>query len=255
MKRIVQFVLADIIRNRIVVAYALLLAVCSWTVFGLEDSSSKAVLTLLSLVLLMVPLISILFSTIYLYKSAEFIELLLSQPIRRRRIWVSLFAGLSTSLVAAFLLAAGPPLLLFAESGVALLLLAAGSLLTVIFVALAFLAAILSRDKAKGIGIAVMLWFWFALLFDGLVLFLLFQFSDYPIEKPMVLLAATSPLDLARILVLLQVDQAAMLGYTGAIFKTYFGNVLGMTLSFAILALWAVLPFLWSLRIFRKKDL
>jgi Cu-processing system permease protein len=255
MNRIVKFVLIDILRNKIVMAYAVLLALLAWSVFNMEDSSNKGILTTLNIVLLVVPLVSVLFSTIYIYNSAEFIELLLSQPVQRRQIWVSLFLGLSLSLICAYLLAAGIPLLLFADLKPALLLILTGCLVTVIFVAIAFLAAILSRDKAKGIGISILLWLYFALLFDGLVLFILFQFSDYPIEKPMVLLSASSPLDLARILNLLQIDASAMMGYTGAIFKDYFGTGAGFAIALFVLILWAAVPFWFSLRIFKKKDL
>jgi Cu-processing system permease protein len=255
MKRIVKFVLIDILRNRIVIAYALLMALLSWTVFNMEDSGTKGVLTMLNTVLLVVPLVAVLFSTIYIYNSAEFIELLLSQPVKRSQIWVSLYLGLALSFLSAFLLAVGVPMLLFAPLQQALLLLFTGSLVSVIFVSVAFLAAILSRDKAKGIGISILLWLYFALLFDGLVLFILFQFADYPIEKPMVLVAATNPLDLARILNLLQIDASAMMGYTGAIFRNYFGTGPGFAIAFLVLILWTVCPFWWSLRIFRKKDL
>jgi Cu-processing system permease protein len=202
-----------------------------------------------------VPLISVLFSTIYLYNSAEFIELLLSQPVKRKQIWVSLYLGLSTSLVSAFFLSAGLPLLFFADTVPGLYLLGSGVLLTLIFVSLGCLSAISSRDKAKGIGFAMMLWLYFALLFDGLVLYLMFQLGDYPIEKPMVLLSLLSPVDLARIFNLLQLDSAVMLGYTGAIFRTYFGSGPGAAIALVVLILWAWLPFYISLRIFHRKDL
>ena len=71
----------------------------------------------------------------------------------------------------------------------------------------------------------------------------------------MVLLSASSPLDLARILMLLRLDSSAMMGYTGAIFKQSFGTNLGLIIAFLLLILWAVVPFLISLRIFKKKDL
>lgn len=255
MKKITRFVLTDILRNRIVIAYAVLMAVLSWTVFNMEDTGSKGVLTLLNIVLLVVPLVSVLFSTIYIYNSAEFIELLLSQPVKRPQIWLSLFGGLSISFIIAFALAVGLPLFLYADFHQAVILFATGCLLSAIFVALAFLAAIMSRDKAKGVGVSILLWLYFALLFDGLVLFLMFQFADYPIEKPMVLLSATSPLDLARILNLMQIDASAMMGYTGAIFKNYFGSGWGVFLSFGLLLAWALVPFWISLRIFKRKDL
>jgi Cu-processing system permease protein len=242
-------------RNKIVIAYAVLLGLLSWTVFSMEDSGNKGVLTMLNIVLLVVPLVTVLFATIYIYNSAEFVELLLSQPVQRKQVWISLFIGLSLSFVGAFLLAAGLPLLLFADFVPALFLTVTGCLVSVIFISIAFLAAILSRDKAKGIGVAILIWLYFALLFDGLVLFILFQFAEYPIEKSMVLLSATSPLDLARILNLLQIDASAMMGYTGAIFKDYFGTGIGLIISFSVLLLWAVLPFYFSLRIFKRKDL
>lgn len=130
-----------------------------------------------------------------------------------------------------------------------------GCLITVIFTALAFLSSILTRDKAKGIGIAIMTWLFFALLFDGLVLFLLFQFQDYPIENAMVGITAFSPIDLARIQILLHLDVSAMMGYTGAIFKDFFGTAIGLIVSFLLLSLWVIIPFFISLRKFNKKDL
>jgi Cu-processing system permease protein len=255
MKQIIKFILVDILRNKIVLAYAILLALLSWSAFNLEDTGNKGLLTLLNIVLLVVPLVSVLFSTIYIYNSAEFIELLVSQPVKRQHIWISLYLGLACSLSLAFILSAGIPLLLFANLANAIILILTGCLISLVFISIAFLAAILSRDKAKGIGIAIMLWLYFALLFDGLVLFIIFQFADYPIEKPMVLLSATSPIDLARILNLLELDASAMMGYTGAIFKEYFGTSLGFGIAIGILGIWIITPFYISLRVFKKKDL
>lgn len=255
MTRILRYIALDILKNKIVIAYTIMLALFSWSAFGLEDNASKGALTVLNIVLLTVPLVSVLFTTIYVYNSNEFIELLVSHPVKRSMIWKSLFAGLSASLVLAYLLGAGIPLLLFADPGTAAVMIVSGSFLSAIFAAVAFLAAVLTRDKAKGIGVAIMLWLYFALLFDGLVLFLFFQFSDYPIEKLVVLLSALSPIDLSRILVLLHLDVSAMMGYTGAIFKTYFGSFQGLFMSFGLLLLWVAVPFLLSLRSFIKKDL
>ena len=255
MNKIIKFVIIDIIKNKIVLIYTLLLAVFSWSAFGLEDNSAKGILTLLNIVLLIVPLVSILFSTIYIYNSSEFIELLVSQPVERKKIWQSLFVGLSLSLVFAYLIGAGIPLLLYAEQSVGLMMVAVGCIISIVFVAIAFLGSIISRDKAKGIGIAILLWLYLALLFDGLVLFLLFQLADYPIEKMMVGITATSPIDLARILILLHLDVSAMMGYTGAIFKDFFGSTTGLIIAFTLLALWIVVPFLLSLQIFKRKDL
>ncbi len=255
MNRLIKIILLDILRNKIVLAYTLILGILSWSSFALEDNSSKGILTILNVILFTVPLVSVLFSTIYIYNSSEFIELLLGQPIRRAKIWISLFLSLSLSMVLAFFVGAGIPLIINSPDSIGVMMLSTGILISVIFVALAFLSSILTRDKAKGIGIAIMLWLYFALLFDGMVLFLLFQFAEYPIENAMVGITAFSPIDLARILILLHLDVSAMMGYTGAIFKDFFGTSIGLIVSFLLLCLWAIIPFAISLRKFNRKDL
>lgn len=255
MNRIIKIIFLDILKNKIVLAYTLILAILSWSSFGLEDNSAKGLLTILNVILFTVPLVSILFATIYLYNSSEFIELLLSQPVKRKKIWLSLFFALSLSMIAAFFIGAGIPLLINAPDSVGMMMIIVGCLLSVIFVALAFLSSIITRDKAKGIGIAIMTWLYFALLFDGMVLFLLFQLSDYPIEKAMVAVTALSPIDLARIQILLHLDVSAMMGYTGAIFKDFFGTSIGLVVSFLLLCLWIIIPFYISLKKFKNKDL
>ncbi|MBL0247223.1 MAG: ABC transporter permease subunit [Sphingobacteriales bacterium] len=253
MNKVLKYAALDILKNKIVIAYTVMLALFAWSAFSLEDNAAKGILTLLNIILLTVPLVSVLFSTIYVYNSSEFIELLVSQPIKRSKIWTALFIGLSLALVLAYIVGAGIPLLIFADLGTALMMIVAGSMLSIIFVAVAFLCSILTRDKAKGVGISLIVWLYFSLLFDGLVLFLFFQFADYPIEK--VGLSALSPVDMCRILILLRLDVAAMLGMTGAVFKDNFGSGGGLLLSFGILALWIIIPFIISLKKFRKKDL
>jgi len=45
------------------------------------------------------------------------------------------------------------------------------------------------------------------------------------------------------------------MGYTGAIFKDYFGSTLGLLVAFLLLLIWVIVPFLFSLKIFEHKDL
>lgn len=255
MKKIIKYILLDILRNKIVLAYTLFLAGIAFSVFSLEDNSQKGMLTLLNLVLFIVPMVSIIFSTIYIYNSSEFVELLVSQPIRRQSIWLSLFGGLAGALSLSFFIGVGIPLLIYDHSSTASLMLFMGISLSVVFVAIAFLSAVITRDKAKGIGVSVLLWIYFSLLFDGIILFLLFQFADYPIEKAMIGASMLNPIDLGRIMILLKMDVSAMMGYTGAIFKDFFGTRAGVVCSFIAMSLWVVLPLLFSLRKFNHKDL
>lgn len=255
MNRIIKIILSDILKNKIVLVYTLILAILSWSSFGMEDNTAKGMLTVLNVILFTVPLVSILFATIYIYNSAEFIELLVSQPIKRSKIWISLFISLALSLIISFLIGSGIPLLINAPNLNGIMMLLIGVLITAIFVSLAFLSAIFNRDKARGIGASIVIWLFFALIFDGLILFLLFQFSDYPIEKPMIFVTSLSPIDLARIQMLLHLDASAMMGYTGALFKEYFGNGIGIIISLLLLILWVIIPFILSLKKFKTKDL
>lgn len=255
MKKIVKYVIIDILRNKIMLAYTLFLLLFSMGVFTLEDNAIKGLLSLLNIILIIVPLVSILFSAIYVYNSAEFVELLVSQPLKRKTIWLSIFSGLSASLTFAFLLGIGIPVLIYQANPTGFMLLGTGVALSVIFVAIAMLAVVKTRDKAKGIGVAVLLWLYFSLLFDGLVLFLLFQFADYPMEKAMVGLSMLNPIDLSRILILLKMDISALMGYTGAIFKNFFGTPAGLLISVMVLFCWILLPAGLSVRKFNRKDL
>jgi len=255
MKKIIKYVVTDILRNKIVLAYTCCLLLISFSLFSLEDNTAKGLLSLLNVILIIVPLISIIFGAIYIYNSAEFIELLVSQPLQRTSIWLSLFTGLSASLVIAFLIGIGLPVLFYAFSVTGMMMILVGVLLTVIFVSIAMLAVLQTRDKAKGIGITILLWLYFALLFDGLVLFLLFQFADYPLEKIMIGISALNPIDLGRILILLKMDISALMGYTGAVFKDVFGTAAGLLLSFLVLILWILIPVWISTLKFKKKDL
>lgn len=255
MRKIVKYVVIDILRNRIMIAYAILLLLLSLSLYALEDNTAKAMLDLLNIVLIIVPLVSLLFSVIYIYNSAEFLELLVSQPLKRGMIWLSIFYGLVLSLCLTFLLGVGLPVLFFDFSATAAMLVSTGLFLTVIFIAIAMLAAVKVRDKAKGIGIAILLWIYFTVLFDGLVLFLLFQFADYPVEKPMVAVSMFNPVDIGRIMILLRMDESALMGYTGAIFRNFFGTGTGMVISFFVLLLWVFIPAMLSVRRFKNKDL
>jgi len=255
LKKIIKYVIIDILRNKIIVAYTLFLLVISLSIFNLEDNSSKGLLSLLNIILIIVPLVSMMFSAIYVYNSAEFLELLVSQPLKRKWIWLSLFTGLACSMGLAFFIGAGIPILLYEASPTGFMMLATGLLLSVIFVSIAMLAAVMTRDKAKGIGVTILLWLYFALIFDGLVLFILFQFADYPLEKMMVGVSALNPIDLGRILILLKLDVSALMGYTGAVFKNFFGTQAGLVLAFLVLILWIILPVWISVRRFGRKDL
>lgn len=255
MKKLIKYVVVDILRNRILLLYTVLSLVISFGLFSLESTSGKGLLSLLNIILIIVPLVCIIFSTIYIYNSAEFVELLVSQPLKRSAIWISMSVGLSISLSISFLIGMGLPILIYQPNPTGLMMLLMGFLLSIIFVSIAMLAAAFTRDKAKGIGFAILLWLYFSLIFDAIVLFILFQFQDYPLEKPMIVLSFLNPIDLSRIQILLKMDMSALMGYTAAVFNDFFGTASGIIITTIALFLWIFIPVWFSTRKFKKMDL
>jgi len=221
----------------------------------MEEDSSKAMLSLMNIILIVLPLVSLVFTTIHYYNSYEFIELMLSQPLSRKRILLSEFAGISISLLSAFFIGVGIPVLLYAASDTGMAILFTGAALTLVFTSIAFYASVTARDKAKGIGAALLLWFYFTLIYDGIVLLILFSFSDYPLEKFTLLISALNPIDLGRIFIMLKMDVSALMGYTGALYKDFFGSGTGLLFTTGIMTLWIVIPLWLAVRKFKKKDL
>jgi Cu-processing system permease protein len=255
MLKISKYVVFDLIRNKIVLSYMAVLLAISFTLFNLDENPVKGILGLLNISLLIVPLVSIIFGTIYYYNSSEFIELLLTMPIRRRHILLSVFFGLAGALSVAVVAGIGIPILIYSPNATGLTLLIVSVVLTWVFVSIALLASVVTRDKAKGIGVVILLWLYFGLIYDGLLIYVLFAFSDYPMEKAMVALSALNPIDLSRIFILLQLDISAIMGYTGAIYRDFLGSASGMFFALGMTVLWIFVPLLFAVRRFNRKDI
>ena len=106
--KIIRYELRDVLRSRSLIAYALFFLALTETLlrFG---AGPRAALSLMNVVLLLIPLVSIVFGTMYLYHAREFTELLLAQPVRRRQLFAGQFLGLAIPLSAAFLVGLGAP--------------------------------------------------------------------------------------------------------------------------------------------------
>ncbi|MDZ4862630.1 MAG: ABC transporter permease subunit [Gemmatimonadota bacterium] len=257
--RILGYQLRDIARNRWVLAYAAVLLLLTEVLFRLGGDGQRVVLSLLNLVLIFVPLVALTFGTLYLYTAREFIELLLAQPVGRGAMFAGLWGGLALPLIGAVTIGVGLPFLLhFGDGGIpiqaVLLLLGTGALLTASFTAIAFLLALRFEDRAMGFGAALLVWLACAVVYDGLVLLAVTIFADYPLETPLLILTLFNPLDLGRVLLLLELDVSALMGYTGAIFNQFLGTGLGLAVALIALLLWTVIPLAFGLRRFRRRD-
>lgn len=250
--------LRDLSRNRWITAYTLAFFAIAEGLFWFGGTGPQVLLSLLNLVLLVLPLVALVFGTIHVYASREFVEMLLAQPVPRRDLFIGLFLGLALPLAGAFLVGAGVPFLIHARGGASLggvmALLGSGVALSLAFAAIATWIALHTDDRLKGVGVALGVWLATTVVYDGLVLGAAAAFGDYPLEKPLLGLMLTNPVDVARVLVLTQFDVSALMGYTGALFQHTFGTALGTGVAAAALVAWCVLPLGLAERRFLRRD-
>jgi Cu-processing system permease protein len=255
--KVVRYELANVARSRWLPAYALFFLVVTDALVRFGGDGGKALLGLVNVVLLVIPLVGLVFGATYLYDARDFTEVLLAQPIGRAQLFAGLYLGLAVPLSLAFVLGAGAPFLVHGvpEGQLATLgaLLATGVALTFVFVALAFVVALRADDKVRGLGVAIVVWLALALLYDGAVLLMVALLADYPIERTTLWLMLANPVDLARVLLLLRFDGAALMGYTGAVFARFFGGP-GTAVAAAALVAWVAVPVAVGMRTFRRKD-
>lgn len=257
MIKILKYSFYDLIRSRWSYVYFAFYLALGFVLLFLNHDINKAIITLMNIIIVLTPLIATVFGVMYYYNSKEFTELLLAQPIKRSTIFMGQYLGISVSLTLSLVLGLGIPFLLyglFLSAAVFdfALLLVVGSLLNFIFVALAFNIALSNENKIKGFGYAILLWLFMAVIYDGVFLISLVVFNEYPLDRLALFATMFNPIDLSRILILLELDISALLGYTGAVFKTFFGTGLGFLLSLFIMIIWVLLP-VWRMRLMLKK--
>lgn len=259
MLKILKYSFYDLMRSRWSYVYFLFYLLLGVVLLFLNNDLSKAVITLMNVIIILVPLIGTIFGVMYYYNSREFTELLLAQPVKRSSIFLGQFFGVATSLSMSLVIGLGLPFVfygIFNSSAIwdFSLLLITGGFLTFIFTALAFVIALSNENRIKGFGYAILLWLFMAVIYDGLFLMSLLYFEDYPLDKFSLVATMLNPVDLSRVLILLKLDISALLGYTGAVFQKFFGTNFGVVLSFIMLVLWVIIPTFFIWRIAKKKD-
>lgn len=259
MLKILKYSIFDLLRSRWSYVYFSFYLLLGFVLLFLNNDVNKAVITLMNIIIVLTPLIGTIFGVMYYYNSKEFTELLLAQPIKRSKIFMGQYIGISLSLSLSLVLGLGIPFMaygLFKSTAIFnfSLLLLIGAFLNFIFVALAYNISLSTENKIKGFGYAILMWLFLAVIYDGLFLISLIIFNEYPLDKFSLGMTMFNPIDLSRILILLKLDISVLLGYTGAVFKEFFGTIMGMASSMGVLILWILIP-VWNIvRKSNKKD-
>ena len=246
----------DRIRNRWVLAVALVFTVFSLVIsyFGgaqqgtLGPRSIEFVIaSLVSLVIYLVPLIALLlgFDAIVGERERGSLDLLLALPITRFELLLGKFLGLAVALilstVAGFALMAVLLDIQFGWRGLYNYLgfVLSSVLLGLVFLSLALLVSVVSRERTRASGLAIALWFGFVLVFDLVLLGVLVGTAGRFGGGAVAWLLLLNPTDVFRILNVFSLDEMRSLYGLATLMPPVMANpwVMG-----GVMLVWIALP-------------
>jgi Cu-processing system permease protein len=253
---LLKYEFLNVLRARWLFFYGAGFFVFTLSVLQFGGNGDKAVASLLNFVLLLVPMVSILYSSMYWYNSESFTVMLLTQPLRRSHVLLASWSAVFLALAGSFALGTGLALAFSHQIGLSTgLLVITGVALTAIYAGLGTLIAVCMVDRMKGIGVTFLVWLYFAVLHDALIFGVVSLFRDYPVEIPALTLLSLNPADLARMSLLLSLDLSAMMGYTGRILQTLLSKPVGLIAVIVLLIIWLAVPLFVAVKVFKKKDI
>lgn len=267
---IAQRELLDALRSRQIWIFTAVFAVFALglSTFGLVGGASarstgftRTTASLLNLVLLLFPLVSLFQGITSLTSERGALALLLAQPVSRAEVLFGKFLGLSLTLLTSTLAGFGAAGVLIglrtggADAGRYLALTAIACALGVSFVAIAMAIAIAAGSRARALGLAVAVWFGAVILYDLAVVGAAVMIGAKQLSATLVLLLFLNPVDLARVMGILSLDSAMAFGATGASLMRLMGEQAALPAMAAGLALWVAAPLAVALWAFRRADL
>ena len=247
------------------IAFALVVLGLSY--FGLVQTRevgfqgfARVTLSLMSVVLLVVPLCGLLLGVASVSGGGDALPLLLAQPVTRGEVLAGKYVGLAAALsVAQAIGFGGGGLVVAFHAGTeqwrgfaALTVLAI--VLGWLSLAAAMALAALCRDRLQAMSFALLLWLGLVVAYDLAVLGATALLGGLPLEAVLFPALLLNPIDLARVLVTLAIGSGALFGPTGAVLVKLFGGTGGVALGAAVLAIETAIPLVIAGRVFRKRD-
>ena len=255
MKTIGFYILKDLLKSKTILAFAVLLRLTTLGIGLIGQEAEKTQASVLTVVLLIVPLVSLLQAITYHYNALDFIEFMAVQPIKRSSILLGEAWAQGVGISLSVLTGMGIPLLILHPTPVSASLILVAIGLTWAFSCLGLWIALLTTDKAKGTTYGLIAWFFFSGVLDGVLLIVLFNFPDYDLQYLGLIFNFINPIDLSRNLILMQMDAAALMGYSGAVFEQFFSGITAKWVAMGGFLLWTAVPIALALRKFSRKDL
>ncbi len=229
---------------------------------GVQDFA-RTTASLVQLVLLLVPMTSLTVGILALAPDRGQAELLFSQPVSRRTIFLGQILGVFAALAAAQAIGLGAAgLVIFSRSGEAgaagyAALFAASLVLTAVFLGL---AALLSAGnpgrRARALALALMVWFGAVVLWDVAALGLASLLPSGAASRVLILAVLVNPIDAVRTGTLLAVQGTTAFGAASLAFLRFTRGPAGAACLLGLSALaWIVLPLAAAARRMTRADL
>lgn len=249
------------------VAFATLILAISY--FGLVTAGTvgfqgftRTSASLLSLVLYVVPLIALTMGTLSFTSEQGVSELLFAQPVTRTEILMGKLAGLFASMVTATLIGFGSGGLVIAartgSEGAARypIFVALSLLLALAFLSLSALVAFLFQRKTRAFGVTLLLWFFFVIFYDLLVIGGSLLLKERTANTLIFTSLFGNPVDMVRVASLIVLDGKEVFGAAGAALVRFLGGErASLLLLLGGLLVWIVGPLLASQRLLKRQDI
>jgi Cu-processing system permease protein len=259
----------DGLRNRWLVSTTLIFTILSLglTYFGGASSGtiglaplSTTVASLASLAVFLIPLIALLVSYDSFVGEQESgtLLLLLTYPISKTQLLLGKFFGQGSIIALAIFLGFGSSAVLLFIQGQSSAVITAFTtfifsaiLLGLSFTAIAYLISLSVTEKSKAAGLALIVWFFFALAFDLALLAMLVGVEEGVSQQGLTQLMMLNPADIFRLVNISGLDNSDVNGALAIVIK----SSLSQSQLFLIQAAWVILPLVVANYIFKMKSL
>lgn len=258
-------------RNRWVVSFAVLFATLTLMVawFGMVTSGysgfqdfTRTSASIINLGGFLIPLFALLLGVFSFITNSDYLEIMVTQPVSRTQVLMGKYLGLVLTVLWTSLLGFGLPGVLIAlVIGVVgaenyLLVVFYSCLLATIFTGLSVLISLVARRRQLALGIALGVWIFCEVVYGLLMLGTTLYLPASVLETTLLVGLLGNPVDLARVLSLLEVGGPHLFGPAGATLVKLAGSpTVAKLFGLAGLLAWLVLPVAISARIFGKQNL
>jgi len=258
-------------RNRWVVSFALLFAMLTLLIayFGMVTSGyagfqdfTRTSASIINLGGFLIPLFAMLLGVFSFVTNQDYFEILLTQPVSRSRVLLGRYLGLLLTVLGASVLGFGLPgaliaLVIGVQGAQSYLLVVAYSLmLAMVFTGLSVLISLVARRRQIALGIALAVWVFYELVYGMLMLGTTLYLPPGVLKTVLLAGLMGNPVDIARVLSLLEVGGPYLFGPAGATLVKMAGSpALATLFGVAGLLVWIVAPVILSMKIFERQNL